>query len=102
MNWIKTTDRLPEENKYVLVRHSRGTWRDSDDQANVNCVVAKLVKGLSKKDRALLDPKSERARTYYSEDEEGNNLVPYIFDTFGPDKFFGQDIEYWTLIEPVS
>ena len=49
MNWINTKDKLPEEGKYVLARHNRGTWNDSDDQENVNCVVVKLVKGLSKK-----------------------------------------------------
>ncbi len=51
MNWISTKDKLPEEGKYVIVRHNRGNWHDSDDQANVNCVVAKMRKGLSLKDR---------------------------------------------------
>jgi len=91
MNWISTKDKLPEEGKYVIVRHNRGNWHDSDDQANVNCVVAKMRKGLSLKDREKLDSKSERARTYRSEDEHGNNRVPYNFDTFGPDSFF------WTI-----
>ena len=36
MAWIKTSDRLPQEGKYVLARHNRGTWIDSDDQENVN------------------------------------------------------------------
>lgn len=35
MNWISTKDKLPEEGKYVLARHNRGTWHDSTDQANV-------------------------------------------------------------------
>ena len=46
-DWISTKDRLPVEGKYVLTRHNRGTWGDSDDQKNVNCVVVKLVKGIS-------------------------------------------------------
>ncbi len=102
MNWISTKDKLPEEGKYVIVRHNRGTWHDSTDQANVNCVVAKMRKGLSLKDREKLDPKSERARTYRSEDEHGNNLVPYYFDTLGPDSFFGQTITHWMPIEPLK
>lgn len=34
MNWINTKDKLPEEGKYVIVRHNRGTWHDSTDHAN--------------------------------------------------------------------
>lgn len=102
MNWISIKDKLPEEGKYVIVRHNRGTWRDGTDQANVNCVVAKMLKGLSLKDREKLDPNSERARTYRGEDEHGNNLVPYSFDTFGTDSFCGQSITHWMPIEPLK
>jgi hypothetical protein len=100
--WISTKDKLPPEGKYVLVRHNRGTWVDEDDQSNVNCVVAKKINGLSLKYRAELDPKSDRARTYGSADEGGNNLVPYYFFTFGPDSFFGQSITHWMDIEPLN
>ena len=54
MKWISTEDGLPKEGVYVLARHNRGTWHDSDDQANVNCVVVKLKKGISKKERELM------------------------------------------------
>ena len=102
MNWISTKDRLPEEGKYVIVRHNRGTWIDDTDQANVNCVIAKMKKGLSLKAREELDLRSERARTYRSEDEDGNNLVPYYFKSFGLDSFFGQTITHWMPIEPLK
>ena len=111
MNWISTKDKLPQEGKYVLARHNRGTWHDSDDQANVNCVVVKLVKGLSKKDRQLMkDGKlpsakeggNERYNIYKGEDEHGNNLVSYKWEMFGPDSFFGQTITQWMPIEPLK
>jgi hypothetical protein len=125
MNWISTKDKLPEEGKYVLARHNRGTWHDSDDQANVNCVVVKLVKGLSEIDRQLMKggklpstkeggihydgswdkpihTESERYNIYKSEDEYGNNLTPYNWQSFGADSFFGQTITHWTPIEPLK
>ena len=124
MNWISTKDKLPDECKYVLARHSRRNWHDSDDQANVNCVVVKLVKGISKNDRQLMkvtklptikeqgvyddgswdNPifiENERHNVYKSEDEHANNLVPYNWRTFGNDSFFGQTITHWTPIEPI-
>jgi hypothetical protein len=116
--WIKTSEQLPPEGKYVLGRHNRGTWRDSTDQANVNCVVVKLLKGISKEERQKMKDsilpdedmgprysgrgvvsRSLRSRIVTSDDEDGNNLVPYSFHEFGPDHFFGQDITHWQPIE---
>ncbi|MFV0495691.1 DUF551 domain-containing protein [Mycobacterium sp.] len=125
MNWISTKDKLPEEGKYVLARHNRGAWNDSTDQSNVNCVVVKLIRGLSKKDRQLMKEgkvprtkeggqrynnnrdklvytESERHNIYKSEDEHGNNLVPYKWEMFGPDSFFGQSITHWMPIKPLK
>lgn len=119
MNWISTKDKLPEEGKYVLARHNMDTWNDSTDQDNVNCVVVKLVKGISKEERELMKKgelsqtlergwclsdgwsNTERSRVYKSEDEEGNNLVPYNWQMFGPDSFFGQTITHWMPIKPL-
>lgn len=122
MIWTNTKDELPPERKYVLARHNRGTWIDEDDQLNVNCVVVKLVKGLSKTDRQLMkDGKlpstkeygtiydngelskpmtivTERYDVYEGADEDGNNLVPYKWETFGATSFFGQEITEWTHI----
>lgn len=124
-NWIKSDDRLPQEGKYVLARHIRGTWMDSTDQENVNCVVVKLVKGISKQDRELMKSGNlptynvgsigydgsfdkpiyneiPRYKVYKEEDEDGNNLKPYCWETFGADTFFGQDITHWMPIEPLN
>jgi hypothetical protein len=124
MNWISTKDKLPKEGKYVLARHNRGTWNDSTDQANVNCVVVKLVRGISMEERKLMEEgklpsrkeggvhydgdwdkpiytSNERWKIYKGEDEHGNNLVPYKWEEFGPDSFFGQTITHWMPIEPL-
>jgi hypothetical protein len=113
MTWttIKSFEDLPPEGKYVLARHSRGTWRDNTDQENVNCVVVKLVKGISLEERKLMEqgaipcPKEngyERWKLYMKCDEHSNNLVPYNWEMFGPDSFFGQDIVEWTPIDQGS
>jgi len=117
MNWINTKDKLPEEGKYVLARHNRGTWHDNTDQVNVNCVVVKLVRGISVEERekrkkgelpqtfekswSLSDGwrEIERSQVYKAEDEAGNNQVPYNWQMFGPDSFFGQTITHWMPID---
>jgi hypothetical protein len=91
---FKTTECLPPEGKYVICKHNLGTWSDTDDQDGVNYIVAKMVKGISEAERALM-PECERKRTYKCGDVIGNNKVPYAFHTFGPQSFFGQDIVEW-------
>lgn len=98
MTWISTKDKLPEEGKYVLARHNRGTWVDEDDPENVNCVVVKLRRGISIIERTALPDNDERKKCYTSDDEYGNNLVPYSFHQFGPDHYFGQQITHWMPI----
>jgi hypothetical protein len=102
MSWISTKDNLPEEGKYVLARHNLGTLIDRGDQENVNCVVVKLVKGISKAERKSLPDNDPRKTHYTSADEHGNNLVPYYWATFGSDSFFGQTITHWMPIEPIT
>ena len=100
MKWIKTSDKLPEEGKYVLARHSRNTWRDTTDQKNVNCVVVKLIKGISIEERyKLRDTDFVRFNRITNADQYGNNTVPYSWLTFGINKFFGQEIIEWTPIK---
>lgn len=121
MNWIeiKSEKDLPPEGKYVIARHNRGTWHDSDDQENVNTVVVKLVRGISKKEReeikgtdrdTQLKPPEDygfyklsglRSDNYQKGDEHGNNTVPWAWSTFGPDSFFGQTITHWMPIAPL-
>jgi hypothetical protein len=99
-NWIKTSDQLPPEGKYVLCRHNRGTWHDPSDQDNVNCVVLKMKKGISMEERKNM--KSVRGLEYHAEDEFGNNKVPYSFKEFGSDNFYGQTITHWMPIEALT
>lgn len=104
MNWINTKDKLPEEGKYVLARHNRGNWVDSTDQENVNCIVVKLVRGISIEEREKMKkgelPQTlERSQVYKAEDEYGNNIMPYNWQMFGPDSFFGQTITHWMPIK---
>lgn len=119
-NWISTKDSLPESGKYVLAKHSRGTWHDSDDQENVNAVVVKLVLGLSidtrekMKQGQLLETSVEhwnlsdgytenkRSNVYRSEDEHANNRVAFNWQQFGTDSFFGQDISHWMSIPLIT
>ncbi len=103
MTWIKTTDQLPPEGKYVIAKHNRGTWIDLQDHENVNTVIVKLVKGISKEGREALkefDPRGYNTHTFA--DEGGNNLTPYAFETFGPDSFFGQTITHWMEIPELT
>lgn len=122
MSWIeiKSENDLPEEGKYVLARHNRGTWIDSDDQANVNCVVVKLVRGISVEERGKMErgdlPQTlekgwclsegwreiNRSQVYRSEDEDGNNEKPYNWESFGAGSFFGQSITHWMPIPPLE
>jgi hypothetical protein len=71
-----TKTHLPPFGRYVLCHHTRGTWRDSSDQEGVNWVVLKRVPA----------------------EVWGNNNVPYKWEEFGPDSFFGQDIDKWCEI----
>jgi len=122
MNWIeiKSEKDLPQEGKYVIAKHNRGTWRDSTDQENVNTVIVKLVRGISLKEREAIkgtdrdyqDNSTEdhgfykisglRSDKYLFGDEEGNNTVPWAWQRFGPDSFFGQTITHWMPITPLS
>lgn len=99
--WIPTDEKLPPEGEYVLVVHTRGTWIDEGDPDRVNCVVAKLVRGISHAERTALRAVNDpRASRYHRADEHANNERPYCWDTFGPDSFFGQMISYWMPIPP--
>lgn len=103
MKWIKSEDKLPPEGKYVLGRHNRGTWHDGSDQANVNCVVVKLIRGISMEEREKMRIKlPPRANIYKPEDEHSNNEKPYYWSSFGPDSFFGQTVTHWLPIPEVE
>lgn len=85
---------LPPENKYVLIYCHERPWMDTDDPINVSWKVAKFIRGISKAEREAMG-NSLRARIYRDCDEWGNNLVPYGFEEFGPDTYWGQEIDIW-------
>lgn len=97
--WIPCSERLPEENVYVLV------WCGE-------VKIARIIHGISKEQRAKMqegaidDPVSygwnlsngyfevKRSESYRACDENGNNKVPYCWDCiYG--EMFGQDVRYW-------
>jgi len=96
--WNKTSDILPPEGKYVIVRYNGGNWIDNNDPKNVNCVIARLIKGISMKEREQLSDTDERKRKYIKGDEHSNNIVNYAWQTFGILSFFGQEVSEWAYI----
>ena len=100
--WISTKEQLPEEGKFVLARHDLKQWIDSKDPENVNCVVVKLRKGISKSEREKLSDDDPRKNIWKGEDEYGNNKVPYLWAIFGADIFHGHRITHWQPIEPLN
>ena len=112
MNWVEINSEkdLPKEGKYVIAKHNKGTWHDDDDQENVNTVIVKLVRGISEEEREeirgtkkdLLEGNILRSDIYKQGDEHWNNAVPWAWETFGSDTFFGQEITHWTEISPLS
>lgn len=94
--WIDASKQLPNEGEYVLVHHTRDNWHDHRDEEGVHYKVAILERGISIDERnklkAVNDP---RGYTYRECDEDGNNLRPYYWKTFGPGGFWGQEVDYW-------
>lgn len=91
---------MPPADKYVLIYVPNRPWIDGDDEHGVFWAVAKCVYGISKAERSELSKSSDpfdryRARRYSSADEDGNNEKPYYFCEFGPDSFFGQEVDAW-------
>ena len=89
--WIPCSERLPEERQPVLVYGDLAFIVDFPQMA-----VAYLKRGISAEEREELKAKGDiRARTYKAEDEHGNNKVPYIWKTYGPCEYWGQDVIAW-------
>lgn len=98
MEWKLTEKELPEEERIVLMYVPERPW-DFVGKGDVHYVVGWLEKGISLKKREQLPDNSKRKHYFFSCDEYGNNLVPYCWDTFGPDRFFGQEVKAWAYID---
>lgn len=106
--WISVSDKLPEEKEYVLI-----AMHDVIE-------VARIEKGISQEERRKMKsgeiPDVEefgyepgkppfvvkRSDSIKAADQEGNNLVPYIWRArSGPMEWFGQYVTHWmSLPEP--
>ena len=86
--WMDASVSLPPEGVRVLARHTRGTWKDHSDPEGVNYVV------VSRQTRPQLESLTEYVCP--------NNTTYFRWCTFGPDKFFGQDISYWMYFPRVA
>lgn len=101
MNWISVKDKLPVNGQAVLVCYCGGNWSsehtlsDGETYREWKWQVAKFVLGRSAEEVA-------NTGIIRSEDQYGNNLVPYIWDEFGPGQLFGQDVSHWCAIDPVA
>lgn len=101
--WIPVSNRLPPEGKYVLIHLTKENWVDDTDHDGVYFKVAKLEHGLSIADRErmrsgdLPDP-NNRSFHWSAADEHANNERPYVWRTFGPGDYFGQEVDYWMEI----
>ena len=116
MTFYHVSKCLPEDGEYVLAHLTKNNWWDSNDPFDKRYwKVVKFKKGISKEDRKKMergiieDPKipsyisehliyTTRSSIYKSCDEEGNNLVPYNWEEFGPSAYFGQEVDTWARL----
>lgn len=103
MKLFKPEDRLPNHNQYVLAFFPDRPWNDEYAKNDEHkWVVVQFRRGISELERKALPVGHERKRTYRQEDEGGNNMVPYCWDTFGPGSFFGQEAELWCELPEIE
>ena len=116
IQWVSVDDELPPEGNYVLVHLTKDDWRESLQQEGAGhgvlfaagqrrrpegayCKVAKLRRGISLEDREAMKLRGkQRSATVRPEEEYGNNHRPYKWQSFGPDTYLGQEVDYWMHI----
>lgn len=98
MKWHLIEKELPEEKRLVIIYVPNRPWGWSG-KGDIHYKIAWLEKGISQKERALLSDDDKRKQIYFSSDEVFNNEVPYCWETFGPDQFFGQEVKAWAYFE---
>lgn len=99
--WILCKDELPPCNRFVLGYFPNKPWswttKDGED-IDPKYVVVIRRQGISKLERDALPDTDKRKIEFHGCDEDGNNQVPYNWETFGSSTFFGQDCEAWMEI----
>lgn len=90
---IRSKKDLPEVGKRVLLKlkGSYGHQKKSYDYGYLIGI------GITDAARKRMKP-CERKKTITSEDQYGNNLVPWRFHGTGPMKYWGQDVKAWAEI----
>jgi hypothetical protein len=88
--------KLPENKTYVLAYFPNMPWGDSDSKNDEHkWVVVKFIRGISQQERDSLSEHDVRKHHVFAQDEDGNNLVPYIWKAFTGFSFFGQECTKW-------
>ena len=98
-HWVYTNEQLPPVGRYVLVHLKDMPWHDRSDQEGVVFKVAKLIKGISLAERDIyLEHGNPRGKVIQFGDADGNNILPYKWETFGASAFFGHEVDRWMEI----
>ena len=94
LKWRDPKKELPKPYKAVIIYTPDRPWEFEEVGKGIFYNVAWLERGISKEEREKMKP-CKRKLQYFPEDEDGNNLVPYYWNTFGPDSYFGQEVKAW-------
>lgn len=98
--WVSVEERLPPEGLAVLVRRNEDNWlcdhklADGSEMKVWRWVTCRIRYGKTASELEAMDRMVIRG-----EDQHGNNLVPYSWDTFGSGDLFGQSVSHWMAIE---
>lgn len=98
MKWHLTEEELPEEKRLVIAYVPARCW-NWHGKGDIHYALVWLVKGISQQEREKMPLTNKRKYNIYSQDEYGNNLVPYCWEEFGPNYFFGQEVKAWAYFE---
>ena len=103
MQIYRCSDKLPEDNQYVLAYFPHRPWQDSNAIHNEHkWRVVKFCRGISLKEREEMPENFERKHYIISADQHGNNLVPFNWQEFGPSSFFGQEAHFWIELPQIK
>lgn len=117
--WNSIKDKFPRQGVWVMAKLDGMRYSDGRSKVNKNeVVIVKLKRGISIETREAMvsgkikspnhgyldwieetdthEPKEDKRYLFFcSEDEYGNNLVPYVwYDNYGH-YYFGQEIKSW-------
>lgn len=113
MNWISIDERLPEDGQEVLFLYDEDlTWEpyDQTNEYSFEVKIGYFCKGITKAEKHAmkngdipttyvgLNQDIPRWRVHFRGDEDGNNRVPYAFETVWGGSVFGQCVRFWQPI----